>query len=232
MKRSAHSALETAGQRLGNPANESGPAFTGLLAPWRIVPDASQEGASIARRIQAGDISAEPALVERFGRGVRTILRHAAREPSVVDDLYQETFRVALERIRAGGLRDPAQLGSFLASLARHLATEHFRRARRGEFEDPSVLEQMPAPASGSVEAIAQRQEAELVRRLVDELPTHRDREVLRRFYLTSDDKDLICGDLGLNRLQFNRVLYRARERFRALWLAESKTGTTGRDNS
>jgi RNA polymerase sigma-70 factor (ECF subfamily) len=232
MKRAASSALEPAGQRLGDAANESGPASGPRLAPWRIVPVVSEDAASIARRIQAGDTSAEPVLVERFGRGVRTTLRHAAREASLVDDLYQETFRVALERIRAGGLREPAQLGAFLAGLARHLTTEHFRRMQRSEAEDPSVLERIEAPECSSVDAIAQRQLAELVRLLLEELPTDRDREVLRRFYLTSDDKDLICADLSLTRLQFNRVLHRARERFRALWVSKSKTGTPWGDNS
>ena len=232
MKRSARAALEPAGQRLVNAGGESGPAPGSRLAPWPIVRVAPEDAASIARRIQAGDASAERALIERFGRGVRTILRHAARDAALVDDLYQDTFRVALERIRAGGLREPGQLGAFLAGLARHLTTEHFRRVRRSEAEDPSVLERMEAPASNSLEAIAQRQQAELVRRLLDELPTDRDREVLRRFYLSSDEKDLICADLDLTRLQFNRVLHRARERFRGVWVSRPKIGTAERDNS
>jgi DNA-directed RNA polymerase specialized sigma24 family protein len=103
---------------------------------------------------------------------------------------------------------------------------------QRSEAEDPSVLERIEAPECSSVDAIAQRQLAELVRLLLEELPTDRDREVLRRFYLTSDDKDLICADLSLTRLQFNRVLHRARERFRALWVSKSKTGTPWGDNS
>jgi hypothetical protein len=38
------------------------------------------------------------------------------------------------------------------------------------------------------------------------------------------EDKDRICDDLGLTRLQFNRVLHRARERFREAWLSTHET--------
>jgi RNA polymerase sigma-70 factor (ECF subfamily) len=41
---------------------------------------------------------------------------------------------------------------------------------------------------------------------------------VLFRFYVVEDDKDRICADLGLTSLHFNRVLHRARERYRELY--------------
>jgi RNA polymerase sigma-70 factor, ECF subfamily len=187
-----------------------------------VVPDAFEAAASIAQRIERGDTEAEAQLVARFGRGIRVVIRHASSDPTVAEDLFQETFRVGLERIRAGALRDHAQVAAFLAGLARTLATEHFRRLRRAPQEDVSVLERMAAPGGTSLDAVARREEADQVTTTLDSLPTDRDREVLRRFYLTMEDKDRICDDLGLTRLQFNRVLYRARERFRELWLASA----------
>jgi RNA polymerase sigma-70 factor, ECF subfamily len=179
----------------------------------------------LAERIRSGEMNAERELVERFSRGVRTILRHAANDAGVVDDLHQETFRIALERIRGGALREPSQLSGFLAALARNLATEHFRRVRRLPLENPDVLDGMEAPGRSPVDVISGRELAECVRRVLEELPVERDREVLRRFYLSSDDKDLICADFGLTRLQFNRVLHRARERFRELWASQEEPG-------
>ena len=44
-----------------------------------------------------------------------------------------------------------------------------------------------------------------------------RDRQVLVRYYLRDEDKATLCHDLGLSDEHFNRVLHRARERFRAL---------------
>lgn len=174
--------------------------------------------ASLASRIRAGDRSAEGELVRAFSRGVRVILRHVARDPALVDDLHQETFRLALERIRAGALRDESQPGAFLAGLARNLAIEHFRKARRTVPEDEAGLERTPSPGASATEELERQEDARRVSRVLQALPTERDRSVLRRFYLGEEDKDVLCAELGVDRLQFNRILHRARERFRALW--------------
>jgi len=197
------------------------------LAECGAVPDGPDTAASLARRIEQGDPAAETQLVTRFSRGIRVVIRHASSDPTVAEDLFQETFRLGLERIRAGALRDPSQLAGFLAGLARTLATEHFRRVRKAPQEDVSILERMAAPGTSSLDLVARREEAQDVARTLESLPTDRDREVLRRFYLTMDDKDRICEDLGLTRLQFNRVLYRARERFRELWLTSTTRETS-----
>lgn len=56
-----------------------------------------------------------------------------------------------------------------------------------------------------------------IVRRLIGELPTDRDRQLLLRFYVAEEEKERICSDLGLDSLHFNRVLFRARHRFKEL---------------
>ncbi len=61
-------------------------------------------------------------------------------------------------------------------------------------------------------------EDSAIIRQVIQELPSERDRQVLRRFYLEEDDKDAICADLNLTSLHFNRVLHRARERFRELY--------------
>lgn len=178
----------------------------------------SQTSVSLVERIRAGDALAESELVHRFSRGIRAILRCAGREPALVEDLYQETMRILLERIRAGGVRDPTQLAGFVASLARNLATEHFRHVRRTERGGEAILERLADPSPSAHEVAERAEQAALVRQILEELPMERDRDVLRRFYLGQESKDRICADRGLSSLQFNRVLHRARDRFRELW--------------
>ena len=57
---------------------------------------------------------------------------------------------------------------------------------------------------------------ARLARRLLSAL-RQRDREVLARFYLEGQTKDLICADLGLNSGQFDQIKSRALRRAKAL---------------
>src|ERR1700687_470397 len=182
-------------------------------------PTASEQSSrSLADRIRVGDAAAEWELVERYSRGVKVILRNAGTDASAVDDLHQETFRIALERIRRGELRDAAGLGGFMASLARNMATDHFRRGRRLATNDPATLESVQSSKLGALDRIVAGEQARCVRQVLEELGTERDREILRRFYLSSEAKEKICEDWGLSSLQFNRVLYRARERYRELY--------------
>jgi len=44
-----------------------------------------------------------------------------------------------------------------------------------------------------------------------------RDRELLVRFYLQEESKEELCRAFGLTELHFNRVIHRARDRFRDL---------------
>lgn len=173
---------------------------------------------ALVRRIRSGDRAAEEELVCRFRRAVAVVLSGARRDPSAIDDLFQETFRIAIEKIRAGALREPERLPAFLCSLARNLAIEHFRRVAKHPVESSSKAETLASAASGPLEDLLRSERVALVRRVLSELASERDREILYRFYIAEEDKGRICRDLGLSSLHFNRVLFRARERYRELY--------------
>jgi RNA polymerase sigma-70 factor (ECF subfamily) len=147
-----------------------------------------------------------------------TLLRRLGVSPELADDLHQETFRIALERLRRRELDDPAGLGGFLRGIARNLATAEYRKtARRRTEGDPDGLERAVNPAPGQLQDVLLDEEANIVRRLISELPTDRDQQLLMRFYVAEEEKESICSDLGLDSLHFNRVLFRARSRFKEL---------------
>src|SRR5215469_15450804 len=85
----------------------------------------------LAVRIQAGERRAETELVERYSRGVSIIIGRIARDSSDIDDLCQETFRLVLEKVRRGELREPERLSGFVCGVARNLAIEQVRQPRR-----------------------------------------------------------------------------------------------------
>jgi RNA polymerase sigma-70 factor, ECF subfamily len=175
--------------------------------------------ARLVQRILAGERSAEEELVRRYSCGVAVMVRRIVREPSATDDLYQETFRIVLEKVRQGDLRESERLSGFVCGVARNLAIEYLRRPRQmtslEEVEDTAlVADQVPDQLS----TLLEEEKVKAVRQVLQELATVRDREILRRFYLLEEDKNRICASLGLSNLHFNRVLYRARERFRELY--------------
>ena len=177
-----------------------------------------ESAAELVRRIRAGDAAAESELVSRYGRGVTILIHRASSDASAVDDIYQQTFQIALEKIRGGDLREPERLSGFMGSLARNLVIDHFRRVAARRFTGPAEAVGAADPAPGPLESLLRVEKASIVRRVLAELPSERDREILFRFYIAEDEKDSICRDLGLTSLHFNRVLFRARERYRELY--------------
>jgi len=171
-------------------------------------------------RILGGDGEAEAELVESYGRGLALILDRHSRDREAAEDLYQETLATALVKLRTGALRDPQRLAAFLASIARNLAVEHYRKAGRRKTEaDSETVDATTDPRQDTqLSGLLRQENAELVRRTVAELNNPRDREILYRFYLADEDKDSIARDLGLESLQFNRVLHRARQRYKVLF--------------
>jgi RNA polymerase sigma-70 factor (ECF subfamily) len=179
----------------------------------------TKSGADLVRRIRADDPRAEEELVQRYSRGVSTIINRATGNRPDAEDLCQETFRIALEKIRQGDVREPEKLSGFICSLARNLVIDYYRReSRLKRQEDIKIARQLPDSAPSPLDQLVQKEEASIVRQVLNELKPDRDREVLFRFYVAEDDKDQICADLGLSSLHFNRVLYRARQRFRELY--------------
>ena len=155
----------------------------------------------------------------RYGRGVAILLdRHTGGRPEA-EDLYQDTFRVVLEKLRRGELREPAKLPGFLSRVARNLAIEHYRKAARRKTDpDSEAVGRAVAPESTPYGRLEHHQNAALVRQALGELRNERDREILFRFYIAEEDKERISADYGLTSLQFNRVLHRARGRYKALY--------------
>ncbi|HYX24752.1 MAG TPA: sigma-70 family RNA polymerase sigma factor [Thermoanaerobaculia bacterium] len=181
-------------------------------------PGEAQVATDLVRRIAAGDAAAEAALVERYSRGLLYLLRRQGVSPELADDLHQETFRIVLERLRRRALDDPAGLAGFLRGTAHNLAVaEHRKTARRRTDANPEGLEHAVHAGPGQLQTVLLDEEANIVRRLIGELPTARDQQLLMRFYVAEEEKETICSDLGLDSLHFNRVLFRARNRFKEL---------------
>jgi RNA polymerase sigma-70 factor (ECF subfamily) len=195
-----------------------------------LEPGEAEIATDLVRRIAAGDASAEEALVLRYSRGVLYLLRRLGAPPDLAEDLHQETFRIALERLRRKALDEPAALAGFLRGTARNLIiAERRKTARRRTDMDDEEMAQAVHPAPSQLSDVLRDEEAESVRRLIDELATDRDRQVLLRFYVAEEEKERICADLGLDSLHFNRVLFRARQRFKELlerFRSGQKTGS------
>jgi RNA polymerase sigma-70 factor (ECF subfamily) len=179
--------------------------------------DAKTE-AELVARVRAGDERAEEELYVRYKRGVAIIISQATNDSSSVPDLCQETFRITLQRIKQGKLREPEKLPAFIWKVAQNLVIDHFRRLRAGSYTDIEDAEHISDPRPTQLESLLQKEKAAGILRALDEMSSERDRQVLYRFYILEESKKEICADLGLTSLQFNLVIFRARKQYKKLY--------------
>lgn len=109
-------------------------AYDGPMSPGIRPPES--DGA-LARRIlgqPAGEArEAEEELCRRFGPRVRLFgLRHL-RDEHAADDLSQHVLWLTLEKLRAGEVREPDRIDSFILGTARRAAQDFRRAAARAE---------------------------------------------------------------------------------------------------
>jgi len=154
-------------------------------------------------------------LYVRYRRPLLQVFLQRRIDRDAAQDLLQRTFLQAIKKIRSEGLEDPSNLGGYLYRTACKLATAYWRGelARRHD-NDRELLSNLRDEALSLEESVEHEQLAKYVRELINHLPVPRDREVLERYYLREETRSSIRESLRLTELQFNQVLWRARQRF------------------
>jgi RNA polymerase sigma-70 factor, ECF subfamily len=165
----------------------------------------------------------ESELYRRFARRVRLYGLKHLRDDAAADDLAQEVLLVTIERLRAGEVRNPDEIGSFILGTSRMLADATERKTRRREnltalFHAPELYAE-PVVASGDIE---------VVERCLHGL-TERDRRVLILTFYAEKTSGEIAAELGVTGTVVRVARHRALERLReCVHLREGYGGQVG----
>lgn len=148
--------------------------------------------------------------------GLLAQLSRVTGNADLASDLLQDAVVTALQKLRAGQLSGREALDGFVYRTAlNHL--RNYRRKKRSRIEDAEGLEILEDPhARCQTDNLSSVQWARVAREVLCGVGV-RDRELLVRFYLDDEPKETLCQEYGLTDLHFNRVIFRARERFREL---------------
>jgi RNA polymerase sigma-70 factor (ECF subfamily) len=177
-----------------------------------------QVAANLVTRVQNGDRAAETEMVERYSRGLRFLLRRKTRDTTLTEDFLQETWVIALVKIRDNGLDNPERLAGYLCGIANNLVLGEKRRVNRQQTAvNSEIVALIPDESSNPYRHASRAEVCNQVRDLLNDLKTERDREILKRFYVREEDKESICKRLDVSGVHFNRVLYRARQRLKSI---------------
>jgi RNA polymerase sigma-70 factor (ECF subfamily) len=182
-------------------------------------PDSEPEiAARLVRQIGQGVRAAEAAMIERYAAGLLFVLKRRTRDLEFARDIRQDAFRVAIEKLRVESIEQPERLGAYLRGVALNLwIAERRKDIRRATTADSAAVETVADHRGGPFDDVSNDQVKQAVAALLAELRTPRDREILTRLYLREEEKGSICRDLGIDSEHFNRVLFRAKQRFREL---------------
>jgi RNA polymerase sigma-70 factor (ECF subfamily) len=164
------------------------------------------------------DRAAVETLIARHYTGLKLLIQRRTGDPEVAADILNQAACTSWEKWQAGQLRRPEEIGGYIFQVAMNLLRNRRRNVaeRTDRRVDPEVLGQLPAETD-SADRWLEKKLAARVSRVLQDLHSARDREMLVRFYLQEEDKDTICRDLALSASQFDKVLHRARARLKDL---------------
>jgi RNA polymerase sigma-70 factor (ECF subfamily) len=151
---------------------------------------------------------AESELCRRFAPRLRLYgLRHTRNEQSAAD-LAQQALVLMIESIRAGRVREPEKLASFLLGSCRMLLLD----IRRGERRREGLLHEFARTFSHvePVEPLDTKQIQNCLQRLPE-----RERSVVVMTYYDEQSSEAVAKSLGLTSANARVIRHRALERLR-----------------
>jgi RNA polymerase sigma-70 factor, ECF subfamily len=161
-------------------------------------------------------------FIKQHYTGLYTLLKRRIRDGNVAQEILNEAVATAIAHSRAGRISDQTRLAGYVYRVALNLYRNHRREYanRPGMHAPVEDIDQLPAQRR-TEQAAMDRSLVRQVASIVAALPTARDREIVKRFYLDEEEKTEICRSLGLSPLHFDRVIFRARQRLRVLMEAK-----------
>jgi RNA polymerase sigma-70 factor (ECF subfamily) len=174
--------------------------------------DVAADDAELALRIGTGtDREAEAELFRRMAPRIRLYgLRHL-RDPHASDDLTQQVMITTLEALRAGRLREPGKLASFVLGACRMTVLELRRGAQRKQRLLDQFGQDLLAPAPPPLPHL----DRERLARCMEGLKERERAVVVMTFYDEQTGAD-VAGFLGVSEANVRVIRHRAIRDLRA----------------
>ncbi len=161
--------------------------------------------AELVAQIGSGDSQAETELFRRMAPRIRLYgLRHL-RDEHAADDLTQQVLITTLETLRAGRLREPEKLASFVFGTCRMTVLDLRRGAQRKE----RLLEQFGADLIAAAPAPGPQLDHDQLARCVQNLKERERAVVIMTFYDEQTSAD-VSSFLGVSEANVRVIRHRA----------------------
>jgi len=182
--------------------------------PDRIPITACDEGALVRAIITARpdlDTEAEGELCRRLAPRIRLYGLKHLRDAAAAADLAQQVLLITLQRLRAGELREPDHIVSFVLGTARLTVLEMRRGPTRRERLLNAVSEE---PATTEIEISSDLEQRRLVGCLY--ALSERERSIVILTFCHDRPAEQVAAELGLAGGNLRVIRHRALQRLRA----------------
>jgi RNA polymerase sigma-70 factor, ECF subfamily len=168
--------------------------------------DVERLDADLVRQISSGlDREAEAELCQRMAPRIRLYgLRHL-RDQHAAEDLAQQVLITTLEALRAGRLRDPEKLASFVLGTCRMTVLDLRRNAQRKE----RLLEQFGPGLLAPIQPALPHLDHQQLTRCMQTLKERERSVVVMTFYDEQTSAD-VAGFLGVSEANVRVIRHRA----------------------
>lgn len=167
-------------------------------------------------RIFKGDEAAETALYYHYKEIILFIMNTKYSGKPFIEDVLQETIIAVIDSLRQGRLREPKALNAYVRQTLYNIINKYLKGNYKRKNEDEIHSIRSLEDSNQKPDEIAEyEQRKNLVADVIDEMPTERDRKILRHYFSEERSKAEVCKILDLTPVHFDRVLHRARKRLK-----------------
>lgn len=176
----------------------------------------------LARRIivaaPATDSAAEAEICRRFAPRIRLYgLRHL-RSEAAADDLVQEVLLMTLQKLRAGVVREPERIASFILGTCRQVVIDGRRTGTRRE----RILDTFAMDFSELTSEDTHFLDSDRLQHCLERLP-ERERTVLVMTFYDDRPADAVGAQLGLSAGNVRVIRHRGIDRLKTCMQVEEK---------
>jgi RNA polymerase sigma-70 factor (ECF subfamily) len=172
-----------------------------------------------ARHSGPGGAEAEAELVRRFSPRVRLYGLKHLRDSAAAADLVQDTLLTTIQALRAGRVREPEKIASFILGTARMLARDTRRGQRRRDKLQEGLGHECPVDQPQATES----RDCERVREALEHLD-QREKNILILTFFAEKDAGAIAAELGLSPGNVRVIRHRALARLKQVITGEAES--------
>ncbi len=167
-------------------------------------------------RLRANDRETTTHFFVYFNRCLQMKLRSKRLALHVIDDIVQETFVRAFNKIQANEVHKPACLGAYVHAICRNVLCEHYRHSVRNEPIHGDGFD-LPDEAIDLDHIVDVKEIKARVREVLAAM-TDWEGPILQAIFLDERDKDEICAEYNVTRDYLRVLVHRALDLFEKLY--------------